>query len=128
MKNSDLQRMLNEMTLTEILLSRHGHGGPSTSKRNTQNIPIDGIWTTPGFHMEAGGYFRFDEVMMNTDHRCLWMDISFINAFGHHMPPLFRPQAKRLHCRDPRLVDNFIHLYHKYANKCQLFQKVKALE
>jgi hypothetical protein len=44
------------------------------------------------------------------------------------MPPLFRPQAKRLHCCDPRLVDNYIHLYHKYAKQCNLFQQVKEFD
>jgi hypothetical protein len=56
------------------------------------------------------------------------MDLSFITAFGHTLPPLFCPQAKRLHCRDPRLVDNYIHLYHKYAKQCHLFQRVKEFE
>ena len=128
MRDSDLQRMLNELTLKEIILTKHGSAGPATSKRNTQAIPIDGIWTTPGIHMEAGGYFKFDEVMVNTDHCCLWMDLSFMTAFGHNLPPLFCPQARRLHCHDPRLVDNYIHLYHKYANQCNLFQCVKEFE
>jgi len=79
MRDSDLQHMLNELTLKEILLTKHGPAGPATSKRNTQAIPIDGMWTTPGIHMEAGGYFKFDEVMINTDHRiCGWTSPSLL--------------------------------------------------
>ena len=128
MRDSDLQKMLTELTLHEIIINKHGNLGPATSKRNFSSIPIDGIWTTPGIIMEAGGYFKFDEVFINTDHRCLWIDIHFVNAFGHNMPPLFRPKAKRLHCRDPRLVNNFISLYHKHADRHGLFKQVKDFE
>jgi len=128
MRDSDLQKMLMELTLHEIIINKHGNLGPATSKRNFSSIPIDGIWTTPGIIMEAGGYFKFDEVFINTDHRCLWIDIHFVNAFGHNMPPLFRPKAKRLHCRDPRLVNNFISLYHQHADWHGLFKRVKDFE
>jgi len=128
MRDSDLQCMLKRLSMLEILISTFGNSGPATSKRNSSAVPIDGIWTTPGKKMEAGGYFKFDEVFMNTDHRCLWIDVSFINAFGHNMPPLFRPQTKRLHCRDPRLIDNFTYLYKKYALRSDLKNRVKIFE
>jgi hypothetical protein len=113
---------------SQPITTRHGYDSPSTFKRNTQHIPIDRIWGTPGIDIKAGGYFQFDEVFVNTDHRCLWMDITFINAFGHSMPPLFRPKARRLHCKDPRLIDIFTYLCHKYANKYQLFSQVRNFE
>jgi hypothetical protein len=128
MKQSDLVEMLSSLLFSELLLTRHGYDSPSTFKRNTQHIPIDRIWGTPGIDIKAGGYFQFDEVFVNTDHRCLWMDITFINAFGHSMPPLFRPKARRLHCKDPRLIDIFTYLCHKYANKYQLFSQVRNFE
>ncbi len=79
--------------MRELLLAKHGKNGPSTFKRNSQRVPIDGSWGTLGISIEAGRYFHFDEVFVNTDHRCLWMDISFGTAFGHNMPSLFRPKA-----------------------------------
>jgi len=60
MRDSDLQRMLNDLTMTEIILQKHGLQGLATSKRNTLSVPIDEIWTTPGATIEAGGYFDFD--------------------------------------------------------------------
>jgi len=128
MKQGDLVTMLESLNMRELILAKHGKNGPSTFKRNSQRVPIDGLWGTLGISIEAGGYFHFDEVFVKTDHRCLWMDISFGTAFGHNMPPLFRPQAHRLHCRDPRLIDNFIHLYHRMTNKCNLFQQVREFE
>lgn len=128
MRDSNLQRMLNGLTMNEIILQKHGLQRPATSKRNTLSVPIDGIWATPGVTMEVDGYFAFDEVVLNTDHRCLRIDITFVNAFGHTMPPLFRPKARRLHFQDPRLVDNFIYLYHKHATKYNLFNRVMEFD
>jgi hypothetical protein len=82
---------------------------------------------TPGLEIEVGGYFDYDEVFMNTDHRCLWMDVSFTQAFGHNMPTLHCMKSRRLHCKDPRLVDNYIHLFHQYASHHDLFKKVNKL-
>jgi hypothetical protein len=62
---------------------------------------------TPGIVIDSGGYFAYDEVFQNTDHKCIWIDVSSITAFGHNMAPLHKNQP-RLHCKDPRLVDNYI--------------------
>jgi hypothetical protein len=72
-------------------------------------------------------YFAYDEVAPS-NHCCLWVDLSFINAFGHNMPPLSCRQPQRLHCKDPRLVENYIRLYHNFAGPLQLFTRVQALE
>jgi len=44
------------------------------------------------------------------------------------MPPLSRRQPRRLHCKDPRLVNNYIRLFHQYAGPLQLFERVQELE
>lgn len=36
--------------------------------------------------------------------------------------------AKRLHCKDPRLIDNYIKLYHQFAAPFQLFERVNQLD
>jgi hypothetical protein len=68
MKNSDLRTALEEIHMKEAILQKHGLLGPATHKRNSTSSPIDGIWTTPGKAIERGGYFAYDEVVMNTDH------------------------------------------------------------
>jgi len=106
MKRSDIQGILHQLTLREAIMEPHGYHGPETFRRNNARNPIDGIWTTPGISISRGGYFQHDEVFLNTDHRCLWVDISYEQAFSHNMPTLFKPKARKLHCRDPRLVNN----------------------
>jgi hypothetical protein len=89
-------------------MGKHGFAGPSTFRRNNNKVPIDGIWATPGVSMIQGKYFGFDEVFLHMDHRCLWIDISYVTAFDHSMPAVLRPKAHCLNCRDPRLNNNYI--------------------
>ena len=128
MKHSDLKSTLEALTLKEAILAKHGTKGPSTFRRNNTNHPIDGIWTSPSIHIKAGGYFDYDEVVMNTDHRCLWINVPFESVFGHDILPAMRKAARRLHCKDPRLIDNYIKLYHQFATPLHHFQRVKGLD
>jgi hypothetical protein len=75
-------------------LRRHGVHGPATHKRNSISTPIDGIWVTSGIKVEKAGYFSYDEVVMNTDHRCLWIDVPFASVFGQDIPPSRRKAAR----------------------------------
>ncbi len=127
MCRSDLQEQLTNCQLTEVFLQKHGLQGPSTYRRNNQRIPIDGIWTSPNLTITAGGYFTYDEVFINTGHRFLWIDISYIQAFGHKMQQIIKPSARRLHCRDPRLVKNFNRLYESFILKHNLLNRTKQL-
>ncbi|MFN9981150.1 MAG: hypothetical protein ACK53Y_14585, partial [bacterium] len=69
MKNSDISKKLQELTLREVILERHGRKGPATHKRNATSTPIDGLWMSQGLQIEQGGYFAYDEVIPS-DHRC----------------------------------------------------------
>jgi len=128
MKNSDLSSALEQIHMVEVIFKRHGKEGPATHKRNSTSTPIDGIWATSGITIERGGYFAYDKVIMNTDHQCLWVDIPFSSIFRHSLPPAKRRNAKRLHCRDPRLVENYIKLYHQFASPFNLFERVNTLD
>jgi hypothetical protein len=126
MKRGDLYESFTQLSLREAIIDKHGSNGPATHKRNSNSIPIDGIWITPGLQIERGGYCVYDDVI-HSDHRCVWFDLSFITAFGCTMPPLSTRIPRRLHCKDPRLVANYIHLFHQYAKPLGLFHKVQAL-
>jgi len=126
MRCSDLSRALTQCDLREVIMERHGTNGPSTFRRNNTETPIDGIWASRGIYIQKGGYFEYDAVFLNTDHRCLWIDISFETAFGYNMSELKRLAPKRLHCRDPRLVENYHRLFQQFADKHALFDRVKS--
>jgi hypothetical protein len=128
MKRGDLKETLERCTLKEVILEKHGLNGSSTFRRNNTNHPIDGIWASPSTSILAGGYFDYDEVILNTDHRCLWIDVSYTVAFGHNMPAIIKPKAHRLHCKDPRLLANFTQTYKKFILKNKLLSKVAMLK
>ena len=85
MRQSDLKSALEFCSLKEVIIKTHGPNGPATFRRNNTKTPIDGIWISPSIEVQACGYFDYDSVFANTDHRCLWADVSFVNAFGHNM-------------------------------------------
>lgn len=128
MQQSDLKSALESCTLREVILKKHGLNGPATFRRNNTKTPIDGIWPFPSVEIKAGDYFNNDSVFMNTNHHNLWVDISFINAFGHSMPAIVRPAARHLHCNDPCVLANYVKVYKEFINKNNLLATVKKLK
>ena len=43
------------------------------------------------------------------------------------MPSIIKPSAQRLHCKDPRLVANYVRLYKDFITKNRLSRRVKKL-
>jgi hypothetical protein len=127
MKDSDLVKALQAIQKKEVILRKHGLSGTSTFKRNMTNTSIDGIWATPGIQIQAGGYFDYDAVFQGTDHRCIWVDITYVNAFGHNIPAIIKPISRRLKCKDPRTVDNFIRNLKQFHTKHNLLSRARKL-
>jgi hypothetical protein len=100
MKRGDMYESFIQLSLREAIIDKHGSNLPATHKRNSHSILINGIWITPGLHIEREGYCVYDDVI-HSDHRCVWVDMSFVTAFGCTMPPLSKRTPRRLHCKDP---------------------------
>jgi hypothetical protein len=126
MKASNLSKELQALTFREVIKERHGVDRPATHKQNSNKVPIDGIWATQGIQIERGGYFPYDQVFANTDHRCLWVDVTYTTAFGYNMAPLHKKKARRLHCKDLRLIVNYNALFHQFAMSHKLFECVTS--
>jgi hypothetical protein len=132
-RNADMQHSLLsvgflKLELREAILSKYSNNGPSTFRRNQNHTPIDGIWISSGLNIIKGGYLNYDDVVPNTDHRCLWIDVSFSAAFGHMTHNIIRPTMRKLTCKDPRIVENFTKRYEKLATQAKLLEKVTALD
>ena len=128
MRSGLLHDELCKLNFKEAIIDRHGNDTPSTFDRNTRNVPIDGIWCTPSLQISAGGYLPFDEVFEKTNHRTLWIDLSYIQAFGYNMFPIIKYQARRLKCNDPRCVANYNRRYEQFIQQHNLLQKAQELE
>jgi hypothetical protein len=84
--NEDIKsfhRAIQHTGLREALFSRHGPNAPATFDGGSD--PIDGIFVSPSIDIIIGGYFEFGFCPF-MDHRGLWLDIHYNNAFGHVMP------------------------------------------
>jgi hypothetical protein len=73
---------------------------PSTYHKGS--YPIDGIFVSPTITVRQSGYHPFGT--FPSDHRSLWIDISYNNAFGYQMTNITIPSAQRLKTGDPRIV------------------------
>jgi hypothetical protein len=98
---------------------------PLNGTRRTLQLTEYGA--TPGIQIQAGGYFDYDAVFQGTDHRCIWVDITYVNAFGHNMPAIIKPISRRLKCKDPRTVDNFICNLKQFHTKHNLLSRARKL-
>jgi hypothetical protein len=108
MRRGPLARILHSANLREVIMEKHGTNAPSTYRRNTNNVPIDGIWASRGIVIQSGGYCAYDEIISGTDHTALWIDISYKTAFGHDgSAPIIRPSARQLNNQNPYIRVNF---------------------
>jgi len=56
------------------------------------------------------------------------MDIPIEEVLGRPLPMIVKPSMRRLQCRDPRSVDNFLRSYKKFAQEHHLLERAKELE
>lgn len=68
MKGSVLSKALQDLSLVEAIMQRHGMNGPSTFRRNQTDNQIEGIWISPNSQVLQEGYLDNDEVFVNTNH------------------------------------------------------------
>jgi hypothetical protein len=112
-----------------IILEQHDtNNAPQTYKFGKD--PIDGLFATPLVQCVGAGYCGFDEGVQSkrSEHRCLWFDVVISTIFGHKMPPIIRPPARRVKCNDPRIVNRFNDLYLHHLVEHKLHQRAFALE
>ncbi len=128
MLSGRLYQALIECNLREAITSKHGQPRAPTVINNETDCPIGGIWCSRDIETLRGGYLPFTALAPRTNHRTLWIELSFTTAFGHNMPDIIRPKMRHLQCSDPRSVDNYIRKYKKSILDQDLLQRVRQLE
>ena len=118
-------KMLLELGLREVLLKKHGNDAPPTYSRG--RIPIDRAFAMASLMIRNGGYTGIGEAIPG-DHRCLWMDTDFQNAFGQTMLAIIRHKARRLQCTDPKIVQNWTTRLDEFIKDNDLIKTAVALE
>lgn len=82
------------------------HGATFESPDRSLNLRLFRIFATPGIGVIACGYSAFNSGCPS-DHRYLWLDISYQEAFGYASPPLLSPAAGRLKVKNPEMVKRY---------------------
>ena len=108
-RTGDVNAMLRSMGLVDVHHFRHPHLPPtSTCNKNTQSVPVDGIWASPSLECCAAGYYGFGELIIGkTDHRMIWADFSYESVFGFKQPDPIYKAPERLTLQDPREVKRY---------------------
>ena len=117
-----MSNWLRTCDLRNITDDISGHHSPATQHRGT--YPIDGIFISNTIQPQRRGFLPFGE--FPSDHRAIWVDISFDNVFGHKIPKLIIPQARKLKSDDPRVRDRWIELYKNFITRYNLHKKIST--
>ncbi|CAJ1953071.1 unnamed protein product, partial [Cylindrotheca closterium] len=99
-----IQQRFRECGMEEAILKRHPP--TPTHQRNQSNVPIDGIFTTSGVPVLAGGYYAFGE-FVESDHRALWIDIDLNTALGNFTSQGSTFKPRKLTLLDKRSVKRY---------------------
>jgi hypothetical protein len=110
--------------MREVILDRHGR--PALATHNRGSAPIDSFFASFGLEFSYCGYLGFGFILP-TDHCTPWGDISYVQAFGHSMPPIVWPKARRLRCLDPRIRNAYLDKYEELITEHHLLDQIHSL-
>ena len=120
-----LRKFFTQLGMRELILDKHG-AGPATTRSNNSDRAIDGIWGTAGVAINAGGYLPFYSGP-KSDHRILWIKVSYQVAFGSLSPPSRSIATRRLLLRDKRSVRTYLSNLAAFADAHQLGPRAQRL-
>ncbi len=90
--------------LVEGLTTQHPRPPPT---HNRGSNPIDGIFIPISLIDQCQtGYLEFGKAIPS-NHRALWIDMAAHNVCSMEPEPIECPKARRLQCRDPRIIERY---------------------
>lgn len=95
--------------MVEAIMRKNGDDAPATYQRRKTQVPIDGIFVSPGVVVEQAGYLGFLE-NIHSDHRCLWIDINLKSTLGGYEPVKAAFSPRRLVLMDGKSVKNYLEI------------------
>jgi hypothetical protein len=122
--------MLRSRGLLDVHSAQHPHLTPRvTCNKNTQDIPINGIWASPSLNCSSAGYLGFSKIIIGkTDHCLIWADYTYKSALGFQPPePNYIP-PQCLTLNDPHVVKKYNCVLHHEHNRLCLGTQSFALQ
>jgi len=121
----EVQPWAAKLGLVEAVTWLHTSNPPPTYQRGRR--PIDGIFVASKLlHKAAGGYFGFGDAAPS-NHRAIWLDLHLPEICPQEQVSHISPRARRLQCKDPRIVHKYNTILLQIIQQTQLPKKIKAL-
>ena len=121
----EIRKWREQRQLNDIFISTYPHETiPATYHKGKH--PIDTILVSHSIQATKAGFTTFGE--LPTDHRGLWIDITYQTAFGHNMQKLVKPRARRLKSNNPIVRKRWTTLYKTHIKTHNLDRKIFNLE
>ena len=115
---------LEAQGLNESIASGRPTTAPPTYHRGSRQI--DGIFTSASITAVRSGFLEFG--VFPSDHRALWLDISYHNAFGCKMQQTVRSEPRRLRSDNPTVRNRWISHMSDFVKTRKLDKKLKKIE
>ena len=108
--NGEVTKALWEVGMFEAVVSNHKEESvPAICATNTQSIPIDSIWTSPGLAVLRCGFFPFHAVHgFQSNYRLGWADICNEDLLGHQPQHIYRAPWSKARSNGPDVHEKFI--------------------
>ena len=99
---------------------------PASYARNNSRIPVDGMFMSSSIKVNRAGYTSFQETNWS-DHRGVWVEFSYQEAFGIESYIKAMNQPRKLTCESPKVVLKYNKETKKALEKAGLIRDLKAL-
>ena len=119
-----IQTWLQQHELSEAIAAHRDGPAPPTYHRGSRQI--DGIFVSHSLNPTKSGFLEFGA--MPSDHRALWIELSFDNMFGCKMGQLAPPKARQLKCNDPKVCSQWKMLMQEHAAQHKIQKKLDKIK
>jgi hypothetical protein len=82
---------------------------------------------TLGLKAVSAGYLPFGDGCPS-DHRALWIDLKYSDAFGYDAHPLIPPSAHKLFTKDPRSVERYNNSIREQIKNLGLMERLRRVQ
>ena len=123
-----IENLFNKHGMHHMVFCRHDPAlaPPTCSRTTATKRNVDGVWGTANLVPLRCGFLEAGD--FPGDHVAIWFDIAYSDAFGHDLPTVFRPLARRLRLHDSKATKRYMDEYRKRINQLNLPARQYALE
>ena len=108
--DGDVTKALRKVGMFEAVVNNHKEKSvPTTCATNTQQKPIDSIWTSPGLAVLRCGFLLFYDVHgFQSDHQIVWTNICNKDLLGHQPQHIYYAPWSKDRSNDPDICEKYI--------------------